>query len=361
MKHKVLAFIEKHDASEADFNALALEIFTYQYNNNKAFQLFCRQKGRTDKTVKHWRDIPAVPVNGFKEFTLSCVEPQQAEAVFMTSGTTDPTKKGKHYHPDLDVYDRSMIQQFRQRMMQGKDKMTIGVLFPTEQVLPNSSLAHYCALAVREFGSEDSAYYANEDGLDFERLANDLERAMQADEPLLLLGATFSFVYLLDWMKETERTFQLPLGSKLMDTGGVKGHSRDVDSADFYTTLSAAFNVPRQSCINMYGMTELSTQFYDDGNETLPSVKSSAHWIRTRVVNPLTGEDVPHGETGVLVHCDLANYNTVTTILTEDAGQLAGDQGNGNDSFYLLGRVQGAEAKGCSLALEDFISAVSGQ
>jgi hypothetical protein len=60
---------------------------------------------------------------------------------------------------------------------------------------------------------------------------------------------------------------------------------------------------------------------------------------------------MPKGERGVLVHTDLANYNSVTTLLTEDVG-IATD-----DGFILLGRAQGAQAKGCSLAVEDFLQA----
>jgi hypothetical protein len=101
----------------------------------------------------------------------------------------------------------------------------------------------------------------------------------------------------------------------------------------------------------MYGMTELSTKFYDWGNETCPSVKSGPHWIRSRVINPLTGQDVKRGETGVLVHCDLAHFNIVSTILTEDAGVEA------DDGFLLLGRAGGADARGCSLAVEEFLEA----
>ncbi|MFT6590129.1 MAG: hypothetical protein ACJA2P_000973 [Rhodoferax sp.] len=101
----------------------------------------------------------------------------------------------------------------------------------------------------------------------------------------------------------------------------------------------------------MYGMTELSTQFYDAGNATLPSVKSGPHWIKTRVVDPLSGHDVPAGMQGVLSHCDLGNFNSVTTLLTEDVGVVV------EAGFLLLGRVQGSAAKGCSLAVEEFLNA----
>jgi hypothetical protein len=124
-----------------------------------------------------------------------------------------------------------------------------------------------------------------------------------------------------------------------------------VSMEDFYNQLSSALGIDCADCINMYGMTELSTQFYDAGNATLPSVKSGPHWIKTRVVDPLSGHDVPAGMQGVLSHCDLGNFNSVTTLLTEDVGVVV------EDGFLLLGRVQGSAAKGCSLAVEEFLNA----
>ena len=166
-----------------------------------------------------------------------------------------------------------------------------------------------------------------------------------------MLGASFSFVHLMDELARSGETFRLPAGSRILDTGGYKGHSRELPLDEFYAGLSAVFGVPRELCINMYGMTELSTQLYDDGNAVVPSVKSGPHWLRSRLVDPLSGRDVPQGERGVLVHCDLANFNSVTTILTEDVG-IAVDGG-----FLLLGRAEGAQAKGCSLAVQEFLQA----
>ena len=64
----------------------------------------------------------------------------------------------------------------------------------------------------------------------------------------------------------------------------------------------------------------------------------------------------PYGFVGVDLKpqgldCDLANYNAVTTILTEDVGVAAGD------GFKLLGRAQGSQAKGCSIAVDQFLKA----
>lgn len=349
----ILSFIESNDSSEESFNQLALNLFRYQYSQNAPFRTFCMQKGKTPRTIRSWKDIPAVPINAFKECTLSCTDPDLAERIFMTSGTTKGIS-GKHFHPTTEVYDRSMLVNFKKRVMGDTERIRMGILFPTEEVMPNSSLAHYLALALREFGTQDSHYLMGDEGILVDRLIEELERAERTGEPYALLGASFSFVHMFEELERRGTLFSLPQGSKVLDTGGFKNQSRELELDEFYALLSRSLGISREHCINMYGMTELSTQFYDSGNETVPSVKSGPFWIRTRVVNPLTGEDVPRGERGVLVHCDLANFNSVTTILTEDMGMEK------EDGFLLLGRAKGVEARGCSIAVDEFIQATKG-
>ena len=60
-----------------------------------------------------------MPINGFKELTLSCQPAASCERIFMTSGTTRGEVKGRHYHPTLAVYDSSMIRNFGRRFMHG--------------------------------------------------------------------------------------------------------------------------------------------------------------------------------------------------------------------------------------------------
>ena len=347
----LLAFLAQDGCSDAEFDALALRLFAHQHANNAAYRRFCQLRGATPRGVKGWRDIPAVPINAFKEVTLSCTPAESAERVFMTSGTTRGDVKGRHYHPTLTVYDASMMRNFARRFMQGTPRLRMGILFPNEQEMPNSSLAHYLALAHRAFGTEDSRWFVDLQGMDTAGLCAMLRESERSGEPCAVLGASYAFVHLMDDLAAPGERFDLPEGSRILDTGGYKGHSRELPLEAFYAQLSATLGVPRERCINMYGMTELSTQLYDDGNVFVPSVKSGPHWIRSRLVDPLTGREVPRGERGILVHCDLANFNSVTSILTEDVG-IAVEGG-----FLLLGRAEGAQAKGCSLAVEEFLQA----
>ena len=351
IEDEVMAFMHLKAVSDDAFNAMALRLFKHQAQSNLTFQRFCQMRGKTPRTVTHWHDIPAVPINAFKDLDLTCTPPSNCERVFMTSGTTRGDIKGRHYHPSLSVYDTSMRLNFAQHLMSEKSKIRMGILFPTVDMMPNSSLAHYLCLALEHFGTPGSRYFMGPSGLDIPGLSQTLEEAEKNGEPIALLGASYSMVHAMDKLVANGRSFKLPASSWLFDTGGFKGQSREIAMDSFYTQLSNTFGVPRSLCFNMYGMTELSTQMYDAGNSTTPSIKRGPHWMRTRVIDPISGQDMPKGERGILVHTDLANYNSVTTLLTEDVGVAT------DDGFILLGRAQGAQAKGCSLAVEDFLQA----
>ena len=350
---RVLEAISADTLDDDAFNALALQLFAHQFERNEAYQKFCRQRGKTPRMVRNWQDLPAVPINAFKEVALSC-EPElgvsDGHRVFMTSGTTRAVR-GRHHHPSLAVYDASMRAGFERLVMRGAAPLPMALLFPDETLMPNSSLAHYLALAKQYFGTADSAYFLNARGIDLPGIEVFFKQAQTRAQPVALLGASYSLVHLMDALAQRGASFKLPAGSWVLDTGGFKGQSRDMSPVDFYAQLGATLGVPAQRCINMYGMTELSTQLYDAGNAQLPSAKTSPPWLRSRVIDPLTGRDMPHGQEGVLVHCDLANVNSVCAILTEDVGVMV------EGGFHLLGRVQGTQAKGCSLAVEDFLKA----
>ena len=49
--------------------------------------------------------------------------------------------------------------------------------------------------------------------------------------------------------------------------------------------------------------------------------------------------------------CIRDSFNVASTILTEDAGIMM------DDGFILLGRADGENAKGCSMAVDEFLRA----
>ncbi|MDT8862902.1 long-chain fatty acid--CoA ligase [Alkalihalobacillus sp. MEB130] len=355
LKQDVSQFIHQPNAGAEEFNKQAIAVFQFQYEHNQTFRKFCRKRRVSPRTVKHFTDIPPVPIDAFKFTTLSSHSIEEAEAVFMTSGTTNPEKRGKNYHRDLEIYDLSMKTFFKPTIIPDVEQIKMLVLFPEEEAMPNSSLAHYLHIAKETFGTEDSLYMFSEHDFQVEKLITELKQAEKRDEPILLIGATFSFIHLLDECHTRGIHFTLPPKSRVMDTGGAKGRSREMDPGELKKELSRLFTLPLELCLNMYGMTELSSQMYDgnlvlDKCDFIDPVKISPHWVTTMVVDIDTMQEKPEGEKGVIVHYDLANVNSVMAILTEDIGVKSGN------GFRLLGRAEGAEAKGCSLAVEQFLA-----
>ncbi len=338
------------------FDGVALPLFAYLYLRNAPYRRFCDRRGKTFGTIRTWRDIPPVPIAGFKELTLVAGPVEEAVACFMTSGTSNPARRGRHYHLTLDVYDASAATFFRANVLPDSDRMRIVVLGTPPDLSPNSSLAHYLGLMVDRFGGDGSAFYIGQDGLDWSALVDDLRGAERGAQPVCLLAASFAFVHCIDRCREEGLVFRLPEGSRIMDTGGFKGKSREVPQAELYQAFSRCFGVPPERCVNMYGMTELSMQCYDSpirrkalGLSAVPFTEAPP-WARSVILDPETLVPVAQGTSGIIAHYDLANCSSVPAILTEDLG-VATDFG-----FQLLGRVQGAESRGCSVSIDELLA-----
>ncbi|MCL6593003.1 MAG: CoF synthetase [Alicyclobacillus sp.] len=366
MVASVLQFIREYGhvtnreaALDSPFNDLALRLFAFQYQWNPVYRRYCQVRRRTPYTVRHWRDIPPVPIQAFKETTLSCEPPEQAAAVFMTSGTTRPDQRGRNVHPVLTVWDASMMAGFRLFVLPPGPPPAILTLSPGADQLPNSSLARYLSKAVCEAGGPASACLWAEGQLDVHRLVAALQRCTAERQPVLLMGATFAYVHAFALLAESgvAGPWPLPPGSLVFDTGGMKGQGRELTRTEFLQQVQAFFGVPPERTVNMYGMTELSSQMYDQTLLTHGALtdKAGPAWVRTLVLHPETLTPQPPGTPGILAHVDLANWNSALAILTEDMGV---DTGRG---FVLLGRAQGSEARGCSIAIDQLLRAQAEQ
>jgi len=354
----VKAYIERHSvinadsmASEQAFGELALQLFQFQCEYNSAYRNYAKLKRKLPNQLDSWRDIPPMPIQAFKRSPLACEPPEEAAAVFMTSGTTNPEQRGRQYHPTFEVWDASMSTGFRSFVMGDIGKLKILSLSPAEDIHTNSSLSRYLSQALRLFGTSGSQSYFQQDGLVVEQLLDDLRACEEQGEPVLLLGATFAYVPLLDTIEKLGIRFRLAPGSRILDTGGFKGKSREVSVNWLYEKFEQCFGVPRTLCVNMYGMTELCSQYYDTTILTgaFTKMKLGPAWLRPLVLDPNTLLPVAEGNVGVLAHFDLANWNSCVAILTEDIGVMEGGR------FELIGRIAGSEARGCSLAVEQFI------
>ena len=360
--------------ADEEFDRLARAVFAHQFACNRPYRLFCERRGASPETVAHWADIPAVPTDAFKAAALVCGDAAEIEAkahlngvqgvatrtsaVFRTSGTTmGAERRGTHYLPDLALYDAALRAGFATHLLPDGGRMRMLSLIPPPAQAPDSSLSHMAGAVVADFGTAESGGYVSPaGGIDQAGIKGALRDAEAAGEPVCILGTAFAFVHWLDALRGSGTRFRLPPGSRVMDTGGFKGRSREVTREELYGALEERLGIPAAWCVNEYGMTEMSSQFYDGVAGRAPAPAERLHagppWVRTQATDPETLRPLPHGETGVLRHLDLANLDSVMAIQTADLGiTLPG-------GFRVLGRARGAEARGCSLAMDDLLRAL---
>lgn len=338
-----------HVIEDAEFDELALAVFSYQHGANPIYRAFCQSRGASPDTIDSWLDIPAVPTDAFKATALVAGDPAHAKAVFRTSGTTaGRERRGSHYFMDLSLYDAALRKGFEAAVLSDGARLPILSLVPQAHEQPDSSLSHMISGVVAEFGAGGGWYVSAVEGIDLPQLLAALGEAERVDRPVLLVGTSLAFVHLFDELERNGTSYGLPEGSRAMDTGGFKGIGREVAREDVLARFARNLGIPADRVVNEYGMTEMSSQLYATG----AGAYRGPGWMRTRAADPETLAPLRDGETGILRHWDLANLDSVAVLQTADLGRTTAA------GIELMGRAPAAEARGCSIAMDELLSAV---
>ncbi|MBV8343450.1 MAG: hypothetical protein JO190_00465 [Candidatus Eremiobacteraeota bacterium] len=347
LDREILAVIERwhrygespHDSA---FGDLALRVFDYQLRYNAPYARYCARLGVTPACPpSSWEAIPAVPAPAFKEAALTTFDPGSAALTFETSGTSGPAR-GRHHMETPALYDAALLAAFDRLVLPDDARLRYFNLVPNPQERPASSLGYMMARISERRGKGRTGWYLNGDELLYDEFASDLCSTIEDGCAVFIAATAFALMHALDALERDGTRLALPRGSRIMQTGGFKGRSRVVDRAELYERTCGVFGVAHAAIVSEYGMTELTSQYYQDavsGNEVGPP------WLRARVVGPDRRAVAP-GSVGSLLHVDLANRSSCVAVQTEDLGieRAVG--------FTLLGREAEALPRGCSLDAE---------
>jgi hypothetical protein len=347
---RIQAAIAAYALDDTAFDALACDVFAHQFRWNAPYAAYARSLGITENTLPRTAAaIPAVPSAAFKDAALSTVAPERAALWFETSGTTQ-ARSGRHYLESAALYEAALLAGFERAMLADRVPLRYAMLVPDPRERPHSSLGYMMATVARERGDCREGWYLSDEGLDVVRLTVDVARAHADGIAVCVATTAFALVALLDELDAAGRTLPLPAGSRVMETGGFKGRTRIVGRKELYARAAAAFGIDEAAIVAEYGMTELSSQYYDSpaSRWSAKRVKTPVPWLRPIVVD-VTGRPLPDGVVGAIRHVDCANRSSAVAIDTEDLGAIM------PGGLLLLGREEGAALRGCSLDAEDLI------
>ncbi len=344
---RILAAIAAYALDDGAFDDLACDVFAHQFRWNAPYAAYARSRGVHDDALpRRAVDIPAVPAAAFKDAVLSTVPPERAAQWFETSGTTQ-ARSGRHYLETPRLYDAALLAGFDRALLADGVPLRYLQLVPDPRERPHSSLGHMMATVARERGDGRDGWFLHADDLDVDGFRAAIASA-HADRIAVCIATTaFALVALLDALAASCAGLPLPPRSRVMETGGFKGRTRVVAREELYARAAAAFAIDPSAIVAEYGMTELSSQYYDAAatRSAERRIKEPVPWLRPIVVDP-AGTPLPAGIVGSIRHIDCANRSSVVAIDTEDLGVLA------PHGLILLGREEGAALRGCSLDAE---------
>ena len=313
--------------SQKDFETKALELFRFQYANNEVYRKFVELLKIEASLVSSLEEIPFLPISFFKSHRLNVKSDHQI--VFKSSGTTGKMRSN-HFVADTSIYEESFRSGFK-RAYGNPTEFTLLALLPSYLEQGESSLVYMADSLIKESGKEKSSFYLN----DFEKLNQTIIELEQAKESYILLGVSFA---LLDFFEEFPQNINCGI---VMETGGMKGRRKELTKTELHQELKQGSGVRKVH--SEYGMTELLSQAYSQGDE----LYHCPPWMKVLTRSTTDPLSLVTNQRGLINVIDLANVYSCPFIATEDMGFVHPD-----GSFKVMGRFDTSEIRGCNLMVE---------
>lgn len=322
-----------------DFESLSLRVFRFQAEYNPIYKEYIRHLGVDPGRIAALTQIPFLPIQFFKNHRVATGHSSDAPVVFQSSGTTGQTTS--HHH----LYDEPLYKAVSYRIFQHNygdlNRFHILALLPSYLERNNSSLVYMMQHFIEESGSEYSGFYLHNTSEMLHRLRHIAENP--DGKSVLLLGVTFALLdlaesnYDFSFLKKIEHL-------TVMDTGGMKGRRTELLREEVHDILTSSFDVP--AIHSEYGMTELLSQGYSHGRGLFTQGYSMRILLRD-INDPFAVSDHNLGsfKTGGINVIDLANLDTCSFIETQDLGRFGEKPG----TFYVMGRFDNSDIRGCNL------------
>ena len=314
--------------SEVAFTKKALELFKFQFEENPVYRSFCDLLYKHPSAVRKLEDIPFLPIEFFKTHKVLSTK-KEIQQTFTSSGTSGSVVS-QHHVADLNLYKTSFQKGFAHFYGRIEDYAVLALL-PSYLERDGSSLVYMVEDMIQESKHPKSGFYLDE----YEKLISVLNELKIKGKRVILLGVTYA---LLDLAENYHLNFPELI---IMETGGMKGRRKEMIREEVHEKIKKSYGVPQ--VFSEYGMTELLSQAYSNGNGEF----TCPPWMQVliRDVNYPFSILKPNCTGGINV-IDLANIYSCSFIETQDLGKISM-----NNTFEVLGRFDNSDVRGCNLLI----------
>lgn len=330
--------------------AAVMDLFHRQRKALPSFGRWVNALRAEPSMIRYPDELVFMPVDAFKHEDLYWGV-SQPTTVFRSSGTTAPADfhskdvigqkmRSRHWMAyDADVMARSLRHAIE--CMGELHNKSLLALLPSYMDQGESSLL----AMLQYFMNHGSIRFGSFFRKDYADLMKHWQQAGQEGRSTMVWGIPHA---LWDWFSDdlwSKRDWQPLEGDMLIETGGTKGMEHSWTPESFRSWLCESTRTAQGLILGSeYGMTELGSQAYRfDGSSFEGFIFPYSVGVGIyRSDNPLEWE-APGARGGINI-VDTSNYYSLAFIQTSDAGRILPD-----GSLALLGRLEGAEARGCNL------------
>ncbi len=339
--------LPKREKERFFLNEIA-SLFRHHLDHCLEYRKIVRAMNGDDTSLDHIYDLPFIPVNLFKQHELRSVGKEDVVKTMTSSGTTGG-KVSKIFLDKVTAANQVKALSSIVTSFLGKSRHPMIILDTSEVVKDRTLFSARGAgiLGFSIFGKERLFAFDRDMNLDVEGIKQFLQK--HKGKRLFLFGFTFmiwAFFYKL--LRENSIDIDLSDGVLIHGGGWKKLKDESVSTSRFKKALNDVCGISK--VYNYYGMVEQTGSVYiecDEGHlhaSTFSEVIIRKHYDFTPALE---------GETGIIQTLSLLPFSYPGhSLLTEDEGYIAGEDncpcGRKGKYISVLGRVKGAELKGCS-------------
>jgi len=306
-----------------NFEQRALTLFQYQYEHVPIYRSYVDLLKRNNPTSIE--EIPFLPISFFKTERI-IDNPEANVALHFQSSGTGNSGRSQHFVRNKSWYDASFLLGFTHFFGPVQEYVVLALL-PNYVEQGDSSLVYMVDSLIQQSCQTDSGFLLNEPTLLIERY----QKAIAQGKKVIIFGVSYALLDLAELSIDLSEAI-------IIETGGMKGRRKELTKAELHAELCKGLGVSHVQ--SEYGMTELLSQGYSMKNGKFQVVP----WMKILVRDPYDPLTIfPTERSGGINVIDLANQHSCAFIQTQDLGRLV------HDGFYLEGRFDDADVRGCNL------------
>lgn len=312
------------DGNELDLDEIYLLLYDFQSTTNSIYQSYLKQL-KFDKRYPDLCEIPFLPISFYKYYAIKSGKWEE-ELIFKSSSTTGKGRS-KHYLKSENLY-KAVSKNIFETLFGSLSQYKFAALLPGYLERGESSLVYMVNSFMDAGRFKNSGFFLDQ----YKKLKDWIEA--DTSQEVILFGVPFAFIKCFNEIGAQQWNHV-----RIIETGGMKGQSKEMTKAELHEFINDAFQP--KSVMSEYGMTELLSQAYSIRNFSFQQPQTMSIFIRE--LNDPFSEPIIH-RPGTLNIFDIANIYTCSFIETEDLALQ-----NALGEFEILGRIDNRELRGCNL------------